>query len=199
LSRGVKAFRYNNTNFHLVESSLDKRLLAVDAGWPCSLPEYVKGVSSTGHHFNEIAWAMATHFHMDHAGLLGEFAARGVRCLVFENQEEAIHPMEKMILRTNKKYKPIAAGLLINVRTDRSREYFEGAGIRAEVIVTPGHSPDSVTFVTEGREAVIGDLCPPELIMPGDAAGFRSWELIRSKGARRIFPAHGPAFELKDG
>jgi glyoxylase-like metal-dependent hydrolase (beta-lactamase superfamily II) len=44
-----------------------------------------------------IAWAMVTHFHIDHAGLIGEFMDRGIRCLVFENQLEAVDAMERTI------------------------------------------------------------------------------------------------------
>lgn len=188
-------FRYKSTNCHLVQSSDGGRLLAVDAGWPCSLREYVRGVSSMGRHFNQVAWAMVTHFHLDHAGLIGEFIARGIRCLVFENQEDAIDPMETMIVRTYGKYIPIVKGGLVRLRTEESRDYFQAAGIRAEVVVTPGHSPDGVTFISDAGEAVIGDLHPPGLVMTGDEASLRSWELIRQRRARYIYPGHAPVFE----
>jgi len=170
--------------------------LAIDAGWPCSLVEYARALKSTGHHFNQIAWAVVTHFHMDHAGLIGEFIEKGIHCLIFENQEEAIDPMERMILKTYKKYKNIDKERLIRVREDDSRNYFENIGIHGEVLITPGHSSDSITFISDAHEAVIGDLYPIDLVMPDDTASLRSWELIKGKKAKYVYPSHAPIFEL---
>ncbi len=189
-------FRYKSTNCFLLKSSNDDRLLAIDAGWPCSLHEYAQALSSTRHHFNQIAWAVVTHFHMDHAGLIGEFIEKGIQCLVFENQEKAIDPMERMILRTYKKYKRIVTERLINVRVNDSRAYYETIGIHGEVLITPGHSPDSITFISDDHEAVIGDLYPIDLVMPDDAASLKSWELIKGKKVKYVYPSHVPMFEL---
>ncbi len=71
-------------------------------------------------------------------------------------------------------------------------------GIRGEVILTPGHSSDSVSFITDEGEAVVGDLPPPGQIMPDDATCLASWEAIRGKKARTLFPSHGVVFELED-
>ena len=49
-----------------------------------------------------------------------------------------------------------------------SRAMFETLGIHGEVIVTDYHSPDSITFLSDEREAVIGDLPPAIQEMPGD-------------------------------
>ena len=166
----MKHFRYKSTNYFLQKSSNDDRLLAIDAGWPCSLYEYGRALKSTGHLFNQIAWAVVTHFHMDHAGLLGEFIEKGIQCLVFGNQEEAIDPMEKMISRTYKNYKTIDKKRLIKARTADSRKILENLGIHGEVLITPGHSPDSITFISDAHEAIIGDLYPLDLVMPNDAS-----------------------------
>jgi len=192
----MKYFRYRSTNCFLVESSNDQRLLAIDAGWPCSLYEYGRALKSTGHHFNQIAWAVVTHFHMDHAGLIGEFIEKGIHCFIFENQEEAIDPMERMILKTYKKYKNIDKERLIKVRADDSRAYFEKIGIHGEVLITPGHSPGSITFISDDHEAVIGDLYPIGLVMPDDAASLKSRELIKAKKVENVYPSHAPFFKL---
>jgi len=189
-------FRYKSTNCFLAQSSNDDRLLAIDAGWPCSLYEYAAALKSTGHHFDQIAWAIVTHFHMDHAGLLGEFIQKGIHCIIFENQEEAIDPMEKMILRNYKKYRNIVRERLVKVKAEGSRAFFEKIGIRGEVLLTPGHSPDSITFISDEHEAAIGDLYPIDLVMPDDTVSMRSWERIREKKVKIVYPSHAPLFEL---
>ncbi len=195
----IVSFRCRSTNCFVVESATNRGLLAIDAGWPCSFGEYARAMKSVGRDVRRLGWVFVTHFHMDHAGLMGEFIDRDIRCLVFENQENAIDPMEKMILRTYKAYKPIDKTRLIKIQTRDSRNYLDEIGMGGEVLITPGHSSDSVTYVSDAGEAIIGDLNLPELIMPGDPAGLKSWELIRSKGVQHVYPSHAPAFDVPGG
>jgi endoribonuclease LACTB2 len=192
----MEYFRYHNTNCYFVKSAMGDRLLAIDAGWPCSFYEYCRELKAIGHAFGQIAWAMATHYHLDHAGLIGEFAARGVACLAFDDQASGIDAMETLIRRSYPNYAPIDKARLRLLKMDQSRKALEELGIKGEVIATEGHSPDSLSFVSDGGEAVIGDLSPLDQIMPDDEKSLRSWELLRSKGAKDIFPAHAARFRL---
>lgn len=189
-------FRYHSTNCCFVRSVLDKRLLAIDAGWPGTLYEYARGMKSIGCRLENIAWSIVTHFHMDHAGLVSELIARGVTCFVFENQLGAIDAMEKTIEKNSRRYPRIEKNRLHPVNVRDSRTVFEKLGIRGEVIVTDYHSPDSITFLSDEREAVIGDLPPAVQEMPGDEPFLRNWRLLRDRGVRRVFPAHAEEFDL---
>ena len=82
--------------------------MAVDAGWPCSLYEYARNMENIGLELKQIAWAIVTHFHMDHAGLIGEFQALGISCIVFENQE-TIDEMERIIRKNKNEYQDYQA------------------------------------------------------------------------------------------
>jgi len=141
---------------------------------------------------------LVTHFHMDHAGLIGEFLERGIACFIFENQGEGIDDMERIIGRTCKEYTPIRKEALLRIESPASRDHLAGLGIRAEVILTPGHSPDSVSYISDEGEAIIGDLPPPGQIMPDDTECLASWEAIRRKKVRTIYPSHAAVFELED-
>ncbi len=191
-------FRYRSTNVFFVKSSTTDRLLAIDAGWPCTLYEYARGLKSLGYRLDQVSWALVTHFHMDHAGLVGEFLERGVACLLFENQGEGIDDMERIIGKTCKEYTPIRKEALRRIESAASRDYLGELGILGEVIVTPGHSPDSVSYISDEGEAVIGDLPPPGQIMPDDATCLASWEAIRRNKVRTIYPSHADVFELED-
>lgn len=189
-------FRYHSTNCCFARSTLDERLLAIDAGWPGTLHEYARGMKSIGCRLENIAWSIVTHFHMDHAGLVSEFLERGVTCFVFENQPGAIDAMEKTIEKNSRSYRRIDTNRLHPVAVRDSRAVFEKLGLHGEVIVTDYHSPDSISFVSDEREAVIGDLPPATQQMPGDEPFLRNWRLLRDKGVRRVYPAHADEFDL---
>ena len=173
--------------------------MAVDAGWPCSLYEYARNMKKIGLELKQIAWAIVTHFHMDHAGLIGEFQSLGISCIVFENQVSSIAEMER-IIRKNKNeyqdYQAIYREKLIQVQTRESGEYFESIGSKGEVLVTTGHSPDSITFITDENEALIGDLNPLNQAMESDVNTIESWDSIRKKGVKHVYPSHANPFDL---
>lgn len=192
----TKYFRYHNTNCFFLESPIDHRLLAVDAGWPCTLYEYQKELKTINYRFSQIAWAVVTHFHMDHAGLISEFIESGIQCLVFENQTTTIDEMERVIRKNYKEYRSIDKGRLVEARTSESRMWLRNLGIGGEVIVTPGHSDDSISLVTDDHEAIIGDLAPMDQIMPDDEKSIKSWSAIKGLGAKYIYPSHAALFEI---
>jgi glyoxylase-like metal-dependent hydrolase (beta-lactamase superfamily II) len=78
-----------------------------------------------------------------------------------------------------------------------SREFLAGIGIEGEIISTPGHSDDSVTLILDEGIAFTGDLTPP-MGVPDDPAdlAYQSWERIRAKGAKAVYPGHGPVWYL---
>ena len=72
----------------------------------------------------------------------------------------------------------------------------KGFGIDGEAIITGSHSSDSVCFILDTHEAIIGDLVPREQIMEDDIETKNSWERIVEKGARYIYPSHAGIFEI---
>jgi glyoxylase-like metal-dependent hydrolase (beta-lactamase superfamily II) len=185
----MKYFRYHSTNCFFVESKNDDNLLAIDAGWPCSLLEYQRGMKRIGLQFKKIKWAVVTHFHLDHAGLISEFQNNGIQCFVFENQYEYIDLMEKTISKNYKNYKLIEKEKLKRITTGESKEYFNNLGIGIEVIIMNGHSKDSVSVVKD-NEIIIGDLTPMNQIMDNDIKNRSCWEVIKSKEIKRVYPSH---------
>jgi glyoxylase-like metal-dependent hydrolase (beta-lactamase superfamily II) len=193
----VKYLRYRSTNCFFIEGR-DGELLAFDAGWPCSLYEYRRAMKAIGLRFEDIRLALVSHMHMDHAGLLGEFLAAGIECFAFEGQREAIAEMERVIMKNAeyRAYRRIDGARLRDATISGFSGLLEKEGFPGEVIATRGHSPDSVSFLTDRGEALIGDLPPIDQVMDEDFASKESWAAIRARGATRIFPSHAAAFEL---
>jgi endoribonuclease LACTB2 len=193
----MKYIRYRHTNCFFIESG-SGALLAFDAGWPCTLGEYRRSMKAIGLRFDGIRWAIVSHMHMDHAGLLGEFLSSGIECFAFERQREAVDEMERAILKNREYegYTRIDQGRLKDAAIAEFAEVLRANGIPGEVVATRGHSPDSLSLLTDSGEALIGDLPPPDQIMEDDRASNESWALIREKGIKRIFPSHAEIFEL---
>jgi glyoxylase-like metal-dependent hydrolase (beta-lactamase superfamily II) len=195
----VKYFRYHNTNCYFIESSIDKNLLAIDAGWPCTLYEYQRALKTIGYSFRNIKWVIVTHFHMDHAGLIGEFINEGIACYSFENQTlNDIDEMEKVILKNKEysAYQRINKNRLITTSINDFNNEIRILGIDGEAIITKGHSSDSITFITNEHEAVIGDLAPIDQIMENDKESLGNWNSLREKGVKMIYPSHANIFEI---
>jgi glyoxylase-like metal-dependent hydrolase (beta-lactamase superfamily II) len=196
----MESLRYHNTNCYFARSRIDGSLLAIDAGWPSTLYEYKRAMKDVGLSFDRIALAIVTHFHMDHAGLMGEFQAAGIRCLAFENQGgRVVEDMERIIARSSPAYRRIDMTRLEAARTEASRGLLAALGFMGEVLITPGHSPDSVSFLSDEGEAVIGDLPPLGQYMPDDLVTTASYRLLESKGATAFLPAHAPPFTIGAG
>ena len=79
----------------------------------------------------------------------------------------------------------------VTISFAESRALLERLGIGGEIVATPGHSDDSVSLLLDDGSVFTGDLTP----LVGDAQEERaraSWRLLWEKGARQIYPGHGP-------
>jgi glyoxylase-like metal-dependent hydrolase (beta-lactamase superfamily II) len=195
----VKYFRYRNTNCYFLESSIDNSLLAIDAGWPCTLYEYQRALKTIGYSFKNIKWAIVTHFHMDHAGLIGEFIKEGITCYSFENQTLInITEMERVILKNKEyaAYQKIDINKLKTMNINGFNNEIKTLGIDGEAIITKGQSPHSITILTKDHEAILGDLAPINQIMENDKESLENWNSIKQKCAKTIYPSHANIFEI---
>ena len=156
-------------------------------------------MKTIGYSFKNIKWAIVTHFHMDHAGLIGEFIKEGITCYKHENQTfNAIDEMEKVIMK-NKEYslyQTIDKNMIKEENINEINNELRTLGIYGEVIITKGHSPDSITFLTKEHEAIIGDLSPINQITEDDKESLENWSIIKQKGIKKIYPSHAELFDI---
>ena len=61
---------YDSTNYYLLTTSAPK--LLVDIGWPGTLPKLLRALQRYNLQLKDIPYALATHYHPDHAGLAQE-------------------------------------------------------------------------------------------------------------------------------
>lgn len=181
---------YRSTNYWVVSGG--KSRLLVDIGWPGTMGAMRANLERMGVPLNEIRYALATHYHMDHAGLAEEFKRAGVPLLVLETQVAAI-PLMKAHMKPQDQYVEITLNNNATISFAESRALLAKMGIAGEVLCTPGHSDDSVSLLLDGGSVFTGDLTP--LALAGEnngAAVAASWRLLREHGAKRVYPGHGP-------
>ena len=181
---------YKSTNYWVVSAGRSRML--VDLGWPGTWGGMKAQLDRMGVPLGEIKCGLATHYHMDHAGLAQNFKQAGVPLLVMDQQLGAI-PRMKGDMKAVDGYVEITMHDNIVIACAQSREWLQRIGIGGEILPTPGHSDDSVSLLLDDGSVFTGDLTPPTMA-PDDRVEtvLASWRLLRDHGARRVYPGHGP-------
>lgn len=189
---------YSSTNYWVI--SAGKARLLVDLGYPGSMGTMRANLKRMGVPLGEIRYALATHYHIDHAGLAQELKLAGVSLLVLETQVSAI-PLMKRWTKPRDHYTEITAEGNVVISFSQSRALLAEIGITGEIVSTPGHSPDSVSLVLDDGSAFTGDLTPLPYAGEDEAGRLvvASWQRLRERGALRIYPGHGPVRWMDEG
>ncbi|MBC7249000.1 MAG: MBL fold metallo-hydrolase, partial [Anaerolineae bacterium] len=146
--------------------------------------------------FAEITHLLVTHYHPDHAGLAQELKQKGIKLIVLENQSAAI-PLLKQYIKPQYPYVEITLHDNVYVHTGESRAFLRGLGLDGEIIITPGHSDDSVTLILDSGIAFTGDLPPASIAEYLGPPALQSWNQIRAHNVQIVYPGHGPFQRLK--
>lgn len=186
---------YRSTNYWVVGAGTSR--LLVDTGWPGTLGMMRASLKRMGVPLHEIRYALATHYHIDHAGLAEELKREGVPLLVLDVQVTAI-PLMKTWTKPSDNYVEITGEGNVTISFQESRNLLSQIGILGEIVHTPGHSDDSVSLLLDDGSVFTGDL-PPEAHSWDNPVALESWRLLREKGATRVYPAHGPVRSIDSG
>lgn len=182
---------YRSTNYWVVSAGTSR--LLVDLGWPGTMGTMLANLKRVGVPLKEIRYGLATHYHIDHAGLAQELKQQGVSLLVLDMQIAAV-PVMKSWTKPQDHYLDIALHDNVMISRGESRPVLLKAGISGEILHTPGHSDDSVSLLLDDGSTFTGDLPHPSLAEKEEEASVAaaSWRLLREHGATRIYPGHGP-------
>ena len=185
---------YRSTNYWVISKGRSR--LLVDLGWPGTMGMMRSQLQRMDVPLEEIRYGLATHYHMDHAGLGQELKDAGVPLLVIDLQIPHIARM-KTWMKPQDRYVEIREEGNVVIALEKSRSLLSEMGIAGEILHTPGHSDDHVSLVLDDGSAFTGDLAPvPYVHDDASEAMQRSWELLRERGLRRIYPGHGPVRSL---
>ena len=181
---------YRSTNFWVVSAGTSR--LLVDLGWPGSMGNLRARLRRMDVPLDEIRYGLATHYHIDHAGLAQDLKLAGVPLLVLDVQVAAI-PLMKRWTKPQDHFTDITMHDNVVISFAKSRALLGQIGIAGEILHTPGHSDDSVSLLLDDGSAFPGDLTHPALVGEDDATIVaQSWRMLRERGASRLYPGHGP-------
>ena len=181
----------NSTHFYLIECKGGK--LLVDAGW--ELSQFTSRLKAYQIPISQIRYVMFTHHHPDHAGLVQDIKnLAGAKMIIHEAQIPFLTLLQAFYEKKGG-YTPIQIEKDDLVSPDRAA--LKAIGIEAEILQTPGHSPDSISLVLDSQDAFIGDLTPPEFASPENRAEIvESWKRLVAHQARLFYHSHAKPFPL---
>ena len=180
--------QYGNTNTFFIDG------LLVDTDYAGTLPAFYREIKRNRIRIKDIHYILATHYHPDHMGLIGELVEQGATLLLIDKQETAVHSSDYIFERDKTPYIPVDESRAKVITCTESRAFLKGIGVSGEVIETPSHSPDSISLILDDGDCFVGDLEPAEYIeaYENNAQLKEDWERIMSSHPKRIFYAHRP-------
>jgi glyoxylase-like metal-dependent hydrolase (beta-lactamase superfamily II) len=179
---------YRSTNYWVVSAGVSR--LLVDIGWPGTLGTLKTNLKRMDIPLREIRYALATHYHIDHAGLAEELKREGVPLLVLDVQVEAI-PLMKTWIKPQDNYVDITGEGNQIISFEQSRQLLGRMEIAGEILHTPGHTDHCVSLLLDDGSVFTGDL-PPEVYAYDNPVALATWKRLRERGAVQVYPAHGP-------
>ena len=98
--------KYGNTNSFFIPGGL-----LVDTGYAGTLAAFYKALKANGLRLERITNVMATHYHPDHCGLIGELQQHGVRLILPESQKGSVHDPDHIFERDGLRYIPVTSSI----------------------------------------------------------------------------------------
>ena len=183
--------KYGNTNTFFIRGTSGN--LLVDTDYAGTLTAFYRAIKEQTIKISDITYILATHYHPDHIGLIGELINQGVKLLVIDTQYSYIHFADNIFSRDKRlAYEPIHMDNAIIINTEESRAFLRNLGIDGEIVATTSHSADSISLILDSGECFVGDLEPIEYLAAYDQNDRLNydWELIMHYAPKKIYYAH---------
>ena len=190
----VTKLKYGNTNTYFIRGA--KGSILLDTDYAGTLQMFYKEIKKNGISLKDITYILATHYHPDHMGLVGELVSMGVKFLVIGTQVPNLHFSDDIFSRdkTLRMSPSVPEDKAEVIACKDSRAFLAALGIDGEIVSTPSHSGDSITLVLDSGDCFVGDLEPMEF-MDGyeeNKALQSDWEKVMSFSPRVIYYGHAP-------
>lgn len=187
----ITKLKYGNTNTYFVHG-IDGGLL-IDTDYAGTMPAFYKALKKNSISINDITYILATHYHPDHIGLVGELQKMGIKLLLTDIQYDHVHFADNIFKREKHlRYEPIDEKAATVITCNESRSFLSDIGIEGEIVPTISHSQDSISIILDNGKCIVGDLEPIEYInaYEENIALQSDWKLIMSYHPKVIYYAH---------
>jgi glyoxylase-like metal-dependent hydrolase (beta-lactamase superfamily II) len=187
----MQILKYGNTNTYFIKGRNGS--LLIDTDYAGTLSGFYKAIKAAGIPFCDISYVIATHYHPDHMGIVGDLQRQGVGLVIVDVQQDCVHFSDGIFAREHhQSYTLPDEDKAIRISCSDSREFLESIGISGEIIHIPSHSTDSIAVVLDNGDCYVGDLEPLEYLAAYESNPDlqRDWDLIKSYEPKHIFYAH---------
>lgn len=198
--------------------------LLIDTGYKNEYKNFIKKLKTFHIAVTDIKYILLTHAHDDHAGFVQLLKEECQIPLIVQQQSvsylklgnnafEVVTPANKRIqwllrlidlLHKDGKYPPVEILEQDIVLTKDNSSILDSIGIEGKILLTPGHTSDSITVILEQGDVFCGD-CAMHILKVAGLGLFpilvndrqevlKSWRKIIDNGARKIYPSHGKPF-----
>ena len=189
--RIMQVLKYGNTNTFFLKGRGGS--LLIDTDYAGTLPGFFKAIKSAGISIRDISYVIATHYHPDHMGIIGDLQSQGIKLVIVDVQQDSVHFSDGIFARDKHlSYTPVDEKNAVMISCTESRGFLEDIGINGEMIHTPSHSKDSISVVLDDGNCFVGDLEPFEYLAAysGNPDLQRDWDLLMSYDPNHIYYAH---------
>lgn len=187
----VTRLKYGNTNTFFIRGASGN--LLVDTDYAGTLSVFYKAIKEHNIRVCDIDYVLATHYHPDHIGLVGELLKLGVKLLLVDTQCSYIHFSDDIFAREKHlNYQPVFCDNATVISCENSRDFLKSIGINGVIFATTSHSDDSISLILDGGECFVGDIEPLDYL-----SGYENniklendWEIIMKHSPKVIYYAH---------
>lgn len=183
--------KYGNTNTYFVRGTSGG--LLIDTDYAGTLSAFYKEIKKSKISLSEITYVLATHYHPDHIGIIGELIKKGIKLLLLNTQLDYVHFADEIFKRERHlQYEPVDERNAKLITCGESRNFLAKLGISGEIIQTSSHSKDSISLILDNGECMVGDLEPIEYLSAYEqnTALQNDWEHIMSFNPKVIHYSH---------
>lgn len=187
----MKKLWYGSTNTFYIDGNNGG--LLVDTDYAGTLFSFFKAIKAASIDIHDISYILATHYHPDHIGIVGELQKLDITLLIADVQKNSVHFSDEIFFRDKRlNYKPIDDSISKVISCAESRDFLHSIGINGEIIHTPSHSEDSISLILDSGYCFVGDTEPLEYLeaYKKNTKLKNDWEHILSFKPKRIFYAH---------
>lgn len=216
------------TNCFLIP--IESKYLLIDTGYEWEWQAFLDGLKNNNINIKDIQYLLLTHHHDDHSGLLNNIVAVNpdITVIVSKLAKEYLacgrhvnfpgagyinkrvafvlklkSIFDKKWTHTFPKYFMRPHDILIENDCDLTHL---NINLRGKILLTPGHTRDSITLLLDNGCCFCGDACANFLqflglkycvISVNDLDEYyNSWEKILNNKALILYPSHGNSFEI---
>ena len=188
--------KYGNTNTFFVKGTQGS--LLIDTDYAGTMPVFYKAIKNAGIKMSDIKYVLATHYHPDHMGLIGQLATQGAKLLLVDLQKSSVHFSDRIFEKDKLPFRVINDADSTIISCEESRKFLSSIGLSGEIVHTPSHSEDSISLILDDGSCFVGDLEPIEHLGAYDSNQVlqNDWDRIMSYRPNMVYFAHRPEKKL---